>query len=223
MQIVNQKVECLTSIDSVKSSIIACERAARTCYNSVDKQTGEFKDAVEFLKKLVGLGHQSVIEHSSLTFEFTTNIGVSREFERHRNTHFGFAGELQTGFSERSTRYCNYGKSDKYPEGIEFCLSETFKNTLKEKGEIFLFEEMLENAEISYLKMINAGYKAQEARALLPLATKTVFIVTANLREWKWILQQRLSSAAHPDIRELMEMVKDICINKLEIGDLLFT
>lgn len=219
MKIVKQEVKLLTDVESLKKSIISCERAARTCYNSIDKQTGKFEDAVEFLSNLLGRGHQSVIEHASLTAEFTTNIGVSREFERHRNTSFGFEGELQTAFSERSTRYCNYGKDERYPEGIEFCLSEAFKNSMSEKNCLDLVQERLKAAEDSYLGMTKAGCKAQEARMMLPLATKTVFIVTANLREWKWIYSQRSSSAAHPDIRELMELfrktLKDVGLDKL--------
>jgi len=33
---------------------------------------------------------------------------------------------------------------------------------------------------------------------------KTEIIITANLREWKLILEQRTSKTAHPQIKQLM-------------------
>lgn len=203
------KQDVIVSKENIESAIIVAERAARVCYNSVEKQTGKLEDAVKFLKNLIGLHHTSVLEHCNITAEFHTNIGVSREFERHRHTHFGFKGELCTGFSERSTRYCNYGKDSKYPDGVEFCPSTVFIEKLVNDGNLEAYEEFLSGAEENYLDMLKRGYKAQEARSLLPLCTKTVFIATANLREWRWIMELRTSNAAHPDIIELMTIFKE--------------
>jgi len=208
MKLVKQEVEVLTSKSAISDAILNCESAARTCYNSVERQTGNFDDAVKFLKGLLEKHHESVIEHCNITVRFTTNIGVSREFERHRNTNFGFENELMTAFSERSTRYCDYTKDAKYPHGIEFCLSDSYLNELDELGYKEYFIKYLESVENMYKFAKDKGSKAQSARHALPLATKTVFIVTANLREWRWIIKQRTSNAAHPDIVELVNKLK---------------
>jgi thymidylate synthase (FAD) len=46
--------------------------------------------------------------------------------------------------------------------------------------------------------------KPQEARDVLPNSLKTEIQVTANVREWRHILNLRTSSAAHPQIRQIM-------------------
>jgi thymidylate synthase (FAD) len=48
------------------------------------------------------------------------------------------------------------------------------------------------------------GAKAQEARSVLPNSLKTDIIMTANLREWRHVLDLRCSQPAHPQIREVM-------------------
>ena len=209
MKLAKQEANILTPTDTIKSQILVSERAARTCYNSVDRQTCNYEDAVKFLKGLLEKHHESVIEHCSFTIEFITNIGVSREFERHRNTHFNFETELMTAFSEQSTRYCDYSKDARYPHGIEFCLSDAYLKELEELGYTEEYMQYLTTCENMYKTAKDKGSKAQTARHSLPLATKTKFIVTANLREWRWIIKQRTSNAAHPDIRELIGKVYD--------------
>jgi thymidylate synthase ThyX len=39
-------------------------------------------------------------------------------------------------------------------------------------------------------------------------------MVTANIEEWKHIFELRISDAAHPDIRRLMNLVRDDMIQK---------
>lgn len=216
MKIVEQQVKLLTSPEAIKNMVLTCEYAARTCYNSTDRQTGNFEDAVKFLRGLLDKHHESVIEHSAISFELITNIGVSREFERHRFATIGFESDCCPSFSERSTRYCNYSKNSKYPEGIEFCFNKEDAITIREKyleaPDIWpnVIYDDIKKSEVDYKHLINnCGMKAQFARHLLPLCTKTVFISTCNLREWRHIIKMRTSNAAHPDIRELIGMVYD--------------
>lgn len=60
------------------------------------------------------------------------------------------------------------------------------------------------NAERYYMKLIENGWVPQEARSILPNSLKTEIVITANFREWRLILKQRTSKAAHPQMRELM-------------------
>lgn len=193
MTIVPQSVKLLTSKDAIEQQILTCELAARTCYNSVSAQTGNIENAVKFLKALIDRHHESVLEHSLITFELTTNIGVSREFMRHRHQ----------SPSERSTRYCNYSNSEKYEDGIEFCLG----GELLESSGDTVFHRLFNEAERTYNYLTAIGVKPQEARHALPLATKTVIVSSASIREWRHILKMRSAKSAHPDIRELSMMV----------------
>ncbi|MGD9663165.1 MAG: FAD-dependent thymidylate synthase, partial [Porticoccaceae bacterium] len=59
-------------------------------------------------------------------------------------------------------------------------------------------------AESAYLDMIAAEATPQEARSVLPNSLKTEVVMTANLREWRHVLDLRCSKAAHPQMRNLM-------------------
>jgi thymidylate synthase (FAD) len=59
-------------------------------------------------------------------------------------------------------------------------------------------------AEQQYFEMLSWGATPQEARAVLPNSLKTEIVVTANMREFRHILNLRCSKAAHPDIRFIM-------------------
>ena len=66
-------------------------------------------------------------------------------------------------------------------------------------------------AEQAYFDLIKNGAKPQEARAVLPNSLKTELIMTANIREWRHFIKLRSSSAAHPQIRELIYALLHIC------------
>lgn len=72
------------------------ERAARVCY----KSEGNIQDgsAEKFLKRIISIGHESVLEHEKITVTVVCDRGVSHEIVRHRIA----------SYSQESTRYCNY-------------------------------------------------------------------------------------------------------------------
>lgn len=69
------------------------EAAGRTCYKSEDKITKG--SAEKFIKSIINRGHESVIEHESLSVRFICDRGVTHEIVRHR----------LASFSQESTRY----------------------------------------------------------------------------------------------------------------------
>jgi thymidylate synthase (FAD) len=73
-----------------------------------------------------------------------------------------------------------------------------------------------------YLLDGNEPRAPQEARAILPNSLKTEIGVTANFREWRHIFRLRaVSKAAHPQMREIMVPLYEICRNELpEVFDM---
>jgi len=63
------------------------------------------------------------------------------------------------------------------------------------------------NAEECYQALIMQGVKPEIARDVLPNALKTEIVITYNLRQWRHFLKQRTSRAAHPQIRQIAEMI----------------
>ena len=63
------------------------------------------------------------------------------------------------------------------------------------------------NAEVAYNALISKGASPQEARSVLPNSLKTEMFVTMNLREWRHFFKLRCSPAAHPQMRQIANMI----------------
>lgn len=186
MNIIRPGYEIITPID-YESVLRELERIGRVCYKSEDRITDS--SAAEFLSRIVGSGHESVIEHSRLTVKFICDRGVSHEIVRHRIA----------SYSQESTRYCNYMK-DKFGSELSF-IRPYFWNDDQEKYSIW--EETMQQIENSYNKLIECGAKPEQARSILPNSLKTEIVVTMNLRGWRNFFRLRTSGRAHPQIREI--------------------
>jgi thymidylate synthase (FAD) len=71
--------------------------------------------------------------------------------------------------------------------------------------------------EHTYNLLLNQGQKPEQARSILPNSLKTELVMTANLREWRHIFDLRTSRSAHPQAREISNMIYDEFI-KLGLG-----
>ncbi|MBF0201861.1 MAG: FAD-dependent thymidylate synthase [Desulfamplus sp.] len=169
------------------------EIAARTCYKSEDKITPE--SAEPLLQRVVKSGHESVIEHVSISVRIICDRGVSHELVRHR----------LCSFSQESTRYANYSK-DKFGSEITVVRPLFWQEGSEQYNR---WKSAMESCEASYMALIKNGAKAQEARAVLPNSLKTEIIVTANIREWRHIFNLRCSRASHPQMRQIMLPILD--------------
>lgn len=150
-----------------------------------------------------------------ITAKFICDRGVSHEFVRHRV--FSFAQESQ--------RYCNYSK-DKFNNELTFikptwldiptgdytywdgdwCDIDNMKIQLpSDNGVADNFLWCLNNARMQYRLLINKGLKPQEARGVLPNATKTELVMTGFESDWEGFFKLRCSGAAHPDAKKLAD------------------
>jgi len=191
MKIVAPEFEILTPLDP-PAMLARLERAGRTCYRSEGR--AEPGSAGPFVQSIIRRGHHSVIEHESLSLRLICDRGVSHELVRHR----------LASFSQESTRYVNYGHG---PEGRGLVVVRPlFFEEGTEKYALWL--RAMEAAEAAYLGLIAAGASAQEARTVLPNSLKTEIVMTANLREWRHVLALRCGPASHPQMREIMNLVR---------------
>ena len=197
MNIIKPSVVIETPLAEYRPFILRIiEAAGRNCYKSECKITED--SASPFVEKIVHVHkHESVIEHAVVTVRFIIDRGVSHELVRHR----------LAAYSQESTRYCNYSK-DGFGNQIQVIdLATGFKFDLANENHRARYNEWqaaMEDAERHYLKMIELGSPAQEARSVLPNSLKTEVVMTANMREWRHVFRMRCSKAAHPQIREVM-------------------
>lgn len=175
-----------TIIDDLDGQAILkkIENAARTCYQSFDK-AGK-GTAEKLIASCIKRGHESIMEHVSVSVWFITDRAIHNELVRHRIT----------SVSCESTRYC------KYENGIAV-ISPLFQNdSFGIKN--YYWEKAMKQSEESYCQMIARGATPQEARAVLPMSLKCEYVVTANLREWRYIFRLRCNSASHPEMQRIM-------------------
>ena len=161
------------------------------------------------------------------TICFITDIGASRELNRHR----------VNSISEESTRYCRYN-ADKFGNNItvaklpwiniEDSACQGYVTGLYSDNEIcndnkivphftknwtainwFLYG--LQIANLVYCKCIELGWTAQQAREILPLNTKTQVVHTAFIDDLGHFIDLRsdsVSGVPHPMAKELADEVK---------------
>ena len=186
MRILNPSFDILSEFNR-EYILKLIESAGRTCYRSEDKITED--SASDFVRRIVRSGHLSVIEHISVTVRIVCDRGVSHELVRHR----------LASYSQESTRYCNYAKKQFGDQGTGVGFIQPFWLTPEDKD---IWRNAMEQAEGYYMCLLNKGWTPQQARSVLPNSTATEIVITANLREWKTIFEQRCSQRAHPQMRE---------------------
>jgi len=65
----------------------------------------------------------------------------------------------------------------------------------------------MQQIEDNYIQLIRSGSSPQEARAILPNSLKTEIVITMNIREWRHFFKLRTSHAAHPQMREIAQLM----------------
>ena len=166
------------------------EQAGRTCYKSEDKTTED--SAAKFVRGLVKRHHEAMLEHASMTVKFTVDRAVANEIVRHRIA----------SYAQESTRYCNYG-ADKF--GSEITVIEPCYLVKETKGWEAWYKAC-KVAEKMYFDMLDFGCLPEQARAVLPLSTKTELVMTANMREWRHFFKLRAAGVTgkpHPQMLEV--------------------
>lgn len=154
-----------------------------------------------------------------VTVHFVCDRGVSHEYVRHRV--FSFAQE--------STRYCNYSK-DKFNNCVTYILPNwcTKVNTEDyERNPKLMYNANgslsdneinflcgLYDTETRYLKLLENGWKPQEARAVLPNSLKTELVMTGFVSDWEHFFKLRDAGSAHPQARELAQPLHEEFIER---------
>ena len=192
MKVIKPSYEILSEFEGIEM-LRDLEIAGRTCYKSEDKITDE--SAIAFVKMLIHeRGHESVLEHKSVTVRIICDRGVSHEIVRHRIA----------SYSQESTRYCNYSK-DKFGNELTFIEPNFFhEDRMGNPSQLMsMWRVAMEASENMYLTMIRHGAKPEQARTVLPNSLKTEIVCTYNLREWRHFFKLRTSNKAHPQMREI--------------------
>lgn len=200
MKILKNKGEfkILTPREFLLKQLLIIEKAGRVSHQS-EKHKITLETATKFIKKLIKLGHESVLEHSVLTVLFNNvSRGFTHEIVRHRIA----------SFTQESTRYVDY-------QNEISCIIPKFKDELekieisdnKKKNVLEMFSEI----ERYYKALRKAKWHPQDARQILPIGIRSQIVVSANFREWRHIFSLRCEKPAHWEIRYVLcKLLKEL-------------
>lgn len=172
------------------------EFAGRLCYmsqrNPAKRSTGEY------LENIKRQGHGSVLEHANYSVLLE---GVSRslthELVRHRA---GFA------FSQLSQRYVDESEAHfVVPPAIigDEALESAWRQQTEQaqRAYVDMVSRLMERYGWVADKIHRRKMAREAARSLLPNATETKIVVTANARSWRTMLELRAGEGAELEIR----------------------
>ena len=197
VKIVEPSVKVLSKLDG-NEALMMIQRCAKTCYKSY-KDEDDIESAKRIVKMLLDSGHHSMLENYSITMNYISNVAAYKDLTRMR----------LCSFSVESTRYVNFSK-DKFGNEI---------NVLKpveldeNSDEYIVWKNTMEEIERGYMEMARLGCKPDQLSLVLGHSTAAEFNITANLREWRHVLDLRAcNSTGHvrPCILEIMQPTLEI-------------
>jgi len=173
-------------------------QSVRLCYSALGieelKERLSNESVIKLIKKIMKLGHYSVLEHTAFTFAIE---GISRvtshQLVRHR----------LASFSQQSQRYVKINK-----DGFPYIVP---KSIMKDEKVNKIFIDAIRELDGIYQLLLDYNIEAEDARYILPQAVTTKIIITANARELLHILKLRCCNRAQWEIREVaMNMLKEV-------------
>lgn len=189
-------VQLLTHTPDPEAVVAA---AARLCYSpsSIDQLLEKSRsDREALLRKILSLGHTSVLEHANFTFGIE---GISRacshQLVRHRIA----------SYAQQSQRYVSHKQrfAAVTPPSIER------RPELLER-----YQALLDDIHGVYRQLIDAGVPAEDARFVLPNAAQTKLVMSMNARELLHFFNLRCCRRAQWEIRamakEMLRLVRPV-------------
>lgn len=178
---------------------LTCAAAARLCYSdsAIADLVEKFRDGdyEKFMRKIVSLGHFSVLEHASFSFGVE---GISRSCSHQLVRHRAGAS-----YSQQSQRYVSH--KERFSAVTPPSIAE--RPELRER-----FDALLEQVHKVYGEFLDAGIPAEDARFVLPNAAETKIVVTMNARELHHFFSHRCCRRAQWEIRtmakDMLKLVK---------------
>ena len=213
------KVNLKAITPDIENTIVEIARVS----SSREDKTAQPEKLINYL---INHHHYSPFEHGYITMEIETSKAIGIQLLRHRSFTF----------QEFSQRYQDVGKlsEDGMFEEIELRKQavdnrqsstevfnpeiiirnnvESFK--LEAENAIYLF---LEQAQNLYNSLLEAGVAREQARMILPMATKTRIYMTGSVRSWIHFLGLRDDGHAQKEIQEVARAIKNILITELPL------
>ena len=168
------------------SGQLLIEFAGRLCYESVDLPNPKTADNSGYIRNIISLHHESVLEHVSVTFYVEgVSRNLSHELIRHRHLSFSELSQRYVNMEDANVVIppANGGGTRPLPKAHKGAYGDAVE-TLTQEG-------------------FTRKQAREAARYGLPAGTETKFVVTGNLRAWRDVLKKRHSEFADAEMQKL--------------------
>ena len=177
------------------SSIIP--RESKKYFNEEATDGEEGTEADRLIRMIVRSKHVSTLEHTSYTFAIE---GVSRALMSQitRSRHFSF--------SIQSQRYVEFSSESK-SGGFDFVVPESIKEN---KFALATFLQQMQKVQEAYDILRKFKIPSEDCRSILPNASATNMVMTANLRSLlEFYSKRKKGNGAQLEIANLAERLKE--------------
>lgn len=176
----------LVSVTSDAEVVI--EQAYRNCWQS--KMASDKEARRVFLERCIRRGHLSPLEFAFATFQIIGSRAFTHQLVRHRIASYAQESQRYVKISDLN-RFVFPPKIQHDPEALK------------------IFEKGLKNSFETYQALLKLGILKEDARYILPIATKSSIFVGMNFRSWRHFLKLRCEKNAQWEIRGVaLEILK---------------
>jgi len=178
-------------VNNVALACFVCTHSDLTKFNDMS-----INDKKQLISRVVKKGHLSILRHANFVFNVT---GCTRVL-----THQLVRHQAGFNFSQQSLRYTKIEEDNNDFYDIP--------DTLKNSRFNFKIENEMENVKNLYLEIIEDGYKAEDARYVLPIGTKSNIVFSANGQSLYNFFKSRCCTRAQTEIRMLALKIYELMI-----------
>ncbi len=175
------------------------------------------EDNGKLVKYLMDHKHWSPLQHISFGFKIETRRSISAQIFRHRSLN---GQEWSLRYSE-PVGFENIDLRKEHPTNRQSS-TESFNPVIED----YFFsgrhcnanraiEDLFEQTEELYNKLIEAGVAKECARDILPLCTKTTIHITGTLRDLLGFLNVRCDEHAQKEVRDIATLIGEALESKL--------
>jgi len=162
--------------------------------------------------------HWSVFESVYMTVEIETTRAISAQILRHRSFTFQEFSQRYAAVTTRpETPEMRFKSKLGNRQGSE-CQdagSDVSDPALREAQE--WAEDVIKYCYANYDDLLKLGIAPECARMILPLCAPTRLYMTGNVRSWIHYLDQRMSSHAQKEHRDVAFAIKDVFVKQFPI------
>ena len=211
--------------DFFEKALLLIEECGRVSHKSEGRITEGSADP--FVRKIgINFGHETILEHMSFTVCFKMSRAASHQLVRHRIAAYTQESQRYCDYSKGGDPMLqiivpnlireqmgewwkdqdNIVAEKNYSEEETIVLNKGAPNKILYRDahrNLFNYLESVANDYEEYLNLVKDKVKAEDARYLLPNASKTEVYTTFNLRQWRHFFKMRLDSHAQWEIKEV--------------------